>query len=145
MADAIGTLRENIEAFNAGDWDRVAATIAKDGVYVEAGTQRRTVGPAANLELMKGWKAAFPDATGTITNTFGSGNQAVAEITWTGTHDGDMESPEGTIPATGRKINLDACIAVTVENGEIKESHQYFDLMTMMQQLGVVPEPAAAT
>ena len=56
-----------------------------------------------------------------------------------------MESPEGTIPATGRKINIDACMAVTVEGEQIKESHQYFDLMTMMQQLGAVPEPAAAT
>ena len=145
MADAIGTLKESVEAFNAGDWDRYAAILAEDVIYVEAGTQRRTESVDANLELFKAWKAAFPDATGTITNSFGSGSQAVVEITWNGTHDGDMESPEGTIPATGRKITLEACIAATVENGKITEAHQYFDMMTMMQQLGLVPEPTAAS
>ncbi len=52
MADAISTLREHVESFSVGDWDRVAATIAEDGVYVEAGTQRRTEGVDATVELM---------------------------------------------------------------------------------------------
>ena len=145
MADPISTLRENIEAFNSGDWDRWADGVTDDSVYVEAGTQRRIEGADAILEALKAWKTAFSDATGTITNTFGSGNQAVVELTWTGTHDGAMESAEGTIPATGRKIKLDGCIIATVEDGKITEEHQYFDLMTLMQQIGVVPQPAATT
>ncbi len=97
------------------------------------------------MELVWAWKVSFPDAEGTITNIFESGDQAVAEITWTGTHAGDMESPIGTIPASGRQVEVPACMTVTALGGEITEAHHYFDLMTMLAQIGAVPEPAAAT
>src|SRR3990172_1987646 len=42
--DPIRVARENIEAFNAGDWQRVKATLAPDSVYDEVGTQRRLRG-----------------------------------------------------------------------------------------------------
>ncbi len=145
MTEAITTLTHNIEAFSAGDFDRYADTLADGVVYVEAGTQRRTEGKEANLELMRAWKASFPDAKGTITNIFGSGDQAVAEITWTGTHSGDLEGTSGIIPASGRQIEVAACITVSALGGEITEAHQYFDLMTLLAQIGAVPEPAAAT
>jgi steroid delta-isomerase-like uncharacterized protein len=143
MADAITALTDSIEAFNAGDWDGYADVMTDDVVYVELATHRRAEGIEANLEVFKAWKVAFPDATGTIANIFGNGDQAVAEIMWTGTHNGDMEGPDGAIPATGRQITMEASMHVWVRDGKIRESHQYFDLLTMLTQIGAVPAPTA--
>ncbi len=146
MTDAIALLKESIQAFNDGDFFQMAATLADDVVYVEAPTQRRTEGKEATIELFKAWKASFADAEGTITNIFGSGDQAVAEVTWTGTQTGDMEGSSGTIPATGKKIDITSSIIVTASDDVITVENQYFDLMTMLTQLGVVPvEEQAAT
>ncbi len=146
MTDAVALLKENIQAFNDGDFFQLAATYADDVVYVEAATQRRTEGKEATIELFKAWKASFEDAEGTITNIFGSGDQAVAEVTWTGTQTGDMEGSSGTIPATGKKIDITSSIIVTASDDVITVENQYFDLMTMLTQLGVVPvEEQAAT
>ena len=57
--DLIALARENVEAFNDGDWDRFRATLADDSVYEEPGTQRKVEGPDAITELNAGWKAAF--------------------------------------------------------------------------------------
>ena len=147
MTDAIALLKESIKAFNDGDFFQLAATYADDVVYVEAPTQRRTEGKEATVELFKAWKDSFPDAEGTITNIFGSGDQAVAEVTWNGTQTGDMETPGGTIPASGRKIEVTASIMVKTADDVIAVENQYFDLMTMLTQIGAIPAPteAAAT
>ncbi|MCH7972205.1 MAG: ester cyclase [Chloroflexi bacterium] len=145
MTDAIAVLKENIKAFNDGDFFQFAATLADDVIYVEAATQRRTEGKEATVELFKAWKASFADAEGTITNIFRSGDQAVAEITWIGTHTGDMEGSGGTIPASGRKMEMTASIIVSTSDGQITESHQYFDLMTLLTQIGAMPAPTEVT
>ena len=147
MTDAIAVLEENIKAFNDGDFFQMAATLADDVIYVEAPTQRRTEGKEATVELFKAWKDSFADAEGTINNIFGSGDQAVVELTWNGTHTGDMEGSGGTIPASGQKIEVTGCIVVNTSDGVITESHQYFDLMTLLTQIGAIPAPteAAAT
>ena len=135
--DVINLLKENIEAFNAGDTNRFGGTLAEDGVYDEKGTQRRVSGKTEIVNTTFGWRQAFPDAKGTIQNIFASGNQAVAEILWEGTHTGDLPGPGGTIPATGKRIKVPASMLVTAEGGKLKETHHYFDMMTMLQQLGV--------
>ncbi len=147
MTDAIALLKEDIKAFNDGDFFQMAATLADDVVYVEAPTQRRTEGKEATIELFKAWKASFADAEGTITNIFGSGDQAVAEVTWTGTHTGDMEGSGGTIPASGKKIDVTSSIIVSASDDVITVENQYFDLMTLLTQIGAIPAPteAAAT
>ena len=144
MADVISALEANIQAFNDGDWDKYAETMTDDCEYVEPATRRTVNGKDADIELTKGWKQSFPDATGAITSIFGSGDRATAEITWTGTHLGDLESPAGTIPASNKRITVEACMTVTAEGGKIRTAHHYFDMLTMLSQIGAVPELAPA-
>ena len=58
--------RANIEAFNVGDWKGLAATFADKCVYDELATHRHLEGQEAIVEANRGWKEAFPDATGRI-------------------------------------------------------------------------------
>lgn len=144
MADVISALEANVQSFNDGDWDRYAETMTDDVEYFEPATQRTVNGRDAEIELSKGWKESFPDATGTITSIFSSGDRATAEITWTGTHSGDMEGPAGMIPATGKRVKLEACMTVIARDGKIRTAHHYFDMLTMLVQIGALPEPTMA-
>ena len=74
----------------SGDWEKMRALLTSDARYHEFGTQRKIEGPEQIIELFKGWKTAFPDAAGTVTNSVASGNTAVLEVTWKGTHTGPL-------------------------------------------------------
>ena len=132
--------REQVDAFNNGDWERMRAGLAADVRYDELGTQRKVEGPEKIVELFKGWKTAFPDAAATVTGAVASGNKAALEVTWKGTHTGPLGTAGGTIPASGKRQETPAAIFFTFEGGKIKESRQYFDSMTLLRQIGAQPE-----
>ncbi|HSR42348.1 MAG TPA: ester cyclase [Longimicrobiales bacterium] len=133
--DVIKLLRHNIEAFNDGDFEAFGSTLAETGSFEELATRRVNRSRDDEIALSRGWRKAFPDARGTIKNIFASGDQAVAEIVWEGTHDGDLEGPEGKIPATHKRIAVQASMVVRVKDGKIAESHHYFDMQTLLGQL----------
>jgi steroid delta-isomerase-like uncharacterized protein len=132
--------REQIDAFNSGDWELMPGKFASDARYDELGTQRNIEGPEKIVELFKGWKQAFPDAAGTVTSAFASGNTAVLEVTWRGTHTGPLTTAEGTIPASGKHQETPAAIFHTFEGDKIKESRHYFDSLTLLKQIGAQPK-----
>jgi steroid delta-isomerase-like uncharacterized protein len=136
----ITTAREQVDFFNTGDWDGLQALLTADARYHEFGTQRKVEGPAKIIELFKGWKSAMPDAAGTVTSAVGSGNQAVLEVIWKGTHTGPLVTAEGTIPASGKRQETPGAIVFTFEGTKIKECHQYFDLLTLLEQIGAQPK-----
>ena len=133
--DAMSVLRENIEAFNSGDLEHMAKTLAEQGRFEELATHRVNTTRDSEVEQSRGWRKAFPDARGTIRNIFASGDQAVAEVVWEGTHQGDLESPDGVIAPTGKRVSVPATFVVKVKDGRIAESHHYFDLNTILQQI----------
>ena len=136
MADkSIELLQKNIEAFNKGDLETFGSTLARNGRYEEHATKRVTTSRDEEVDLTRGWREAFPDARGTIRNMVSSGDQAVAEITWEGTHKGNLETPAGRIPASGKKISVLASMVVQVRGDEITESHHYFDMNTLVDQI----------
>lgn len=139
MANPIEVAKDNIEKFNAGDWSGFRSTLTSDAVEDEFGTQRRLEGPEAVVAAGEVWKRAFPDAHGTIRSAMASGSTAILEITWEGTQTGDLVSPQGTIPASGRQVSLPAVWVAEVEGGKTKAARHYFDLMTLLAQIGAGP------
>src|SRR5919108_3639336 len=120
--DLTALARENVDAFNAGDWDRFGGMLSDDSVYEEPGTQRRVEGRDAILDINRGWKAAFPDATGTVTDAFACGDRVAVQITWRGTQSGALALPGGgEIPATSREVSVQACEVMRIADGKIAE------------------------
>ena len=132
--------REQVDAFNSGDWERMRAGLAPDSRYDELGIERKVDGPEKIVELFKGWKQAFPDAAGTVTSAFASGDTATLEVSWKGTHTGPLTTAEGTIPASGKRQETPAAIFYTFEGDTIKESRHYFDSLTLLKQIGAQPK-----
>jgi steroid delta-isomerase-like uncharacterized protein len=131
-----------IEAFNTADWARFKAPLAANVIYEETGTQRRVQDADAYVQLCQGWKHAFPDAKGTIRNVVSTGNTVVQEVLWEGTQDGDLPTPTGTLPASGRRIMVPATLWLTFQGDQVREIHHHIDMMGMMQQLGVMSSPS---
>jgi predicted ester cyclase len=94
---------------------------------------------------MQAWKQAFPDVKGTVDHAFADGNTVVLEVTWTGTQTGPLQGPGGAIPATGRQQTTRTSWVLTFDGDRIKNSRHYFDMLSMLQQLAVLPAPAPAT
>ncbi len=143
MADLTMIAREAVEAFNVSDWERTKALMTPDYVYNEVGTQRSIQGPEEVVAALKGWKEAMPDATGTVTNALASGNTVTLQVTWEATHTGPLEGPMGTIPASGKRQVTPAAWIFTFEGEKIKESNHYFDMLSLLTQIGAIPGETA--
>jgi len=136
--DLVSIAREVVDAFNVGDLERSVALQAS-GLYNEIGTQRRLSGRNEILEALKGWKQGMPDVTGTVKSAKAIGDTVVLEITWEGTQTGPLQTPGGTIPASGKRQVTPAAWIFEFEGDKIRESRHYFDMVAVLQQLGAMP------
>src|SRR4051794_3809159 len=132
-------IKKHVADFSASNWNDYKAAAAPDIIYVEAATSSRVQGVDDYLKAVQKWKRAFPDAKGRVIGGTTSGEQVTAEIEWEGTHTGPLEGPMGTIGPTNRRARVNAVFVTTIRNGKIVESHHYFDLLTILTQLGIAP------
>ena len=132
--------RETVEAYNVGDWRRLQAGFAAGAVYNEIGTERRVRGASRIVQVFQQWKAAIPDSRGTITSSLARGNTVVQEIVWKGTHTGTLEGPAGPIRPSGKRISVPSVQIVTVQSGKIKMIRHYFNLLTLLEEIGAAAE-----
>lgn len=128
-----------IEAYNTKDWKRVKSSITPDFEYDELATGRRMTGVDATIEAWQGWARAFPDSVGTIRREYATREGlAVLELTWTGTHKGTLEGPTGAVAATGKSIEIPACAIFEFTGERARVQRHYFDMVTMLRQIGVM-------
>ena len=76
-----------------------------------------------------------------VVNHVESGDTVVTELKMSGVNTGDMEMPDGSkIPATGKSVEMNACQVAQFEDGKMIKATQYYNMMSMMAQLGLMPE-----
>jgi ketosteroid isomerase-like protein len=141
------TTREAFErgtdTFNAHDLDGFAAVLADDVEFAAPGGMRGQGKPAC-LDFYGGWLAAFPDAHVEVHNVYFIDDVAVEEGTFTGTHNGVLHSPAGDVPPTGRAVSVEYIHVLRYRDGLHVSFNLVFDRLLMLEQLGLVPAPAAA-
>jgi steroid delta-isomerase-like uncharacterized protein len=115
--------------------------VSEDFELVDFAADAQTFrGPEGLREWLQIFLTAAPDAKVEVTNVVTAGEGWVfTEHTGRGTHTGPLVGPSGTIPPTGRRIELPIGELVRVENGKITLIHAYYDGATLMRQLGVFP------
>ena len=136
--DLIQAARGLVEAFNASDWEGYKAAITSDSVYDEVATSRRLEGAENIIQALQGWKEAMPDVKGTVNNALATGDTVVLEVTWKGTHTGLLQGPTGPVQATGKQQTTRSSWVMNFDGGKLRESRHYFDMLSFMQQLGVL-------
>ena len=127
----------------AGDWQAAAEIFSPDLETIEPGA-----GTMRGLEAFQGYlqvfRAAFPDGRLVLKAAVEAGDTIAVEGSFTGTHNGPLAGPAGTIPPTGRKLDLPYADFFRIRNGRIVSHHVYYDQVGFLTQLGLMSGPASA-
>jgi steroid delta-isomerase-like uncharacterized protein len=144
MADARQVGQRFVEAFNAHD-EAAMRELNAENVVFEGPGEVRVKGRDAATEYAMSWLRAFPDGRLVVHNEFADGDWVVQECTFEGTHEDTLSSPNGDIPATHKRLSGRCVQIFKVEGDAVVDTRLYFDQVQVMTQLGLMPEPAAAT
>jgi steroid delta-isomerase-like uncharacterized protein len=133
----IDAAQASILAYNDKNWENVRASLTPDALYDEVATQRKLQGMDQVIECWQGWARAFPDSKATIHGAFASGNTVCVEMTWRGNHTGPLELPAGPVAATNKSIDVRSCQVFVMSDSKARVIRHYFDMSTMLEQLGI--------
>lgn len=132
-------VRVIFDGFNSGDVERVASICADDFVLEDIPAGLVLHGPDGMRAWLGNWLTAAPDAHADLQVIYGEGERIATEHHGTATHTGPMMLPDGsTLPATGRKIDLWFGEFYTLRDGKLTSMRAYYDLATVMRQLGLM-------
>jgi predicted ester cyclase len=133
------TTRSTYERINAGDIAGFGELMADDFVEHEGGPGLPPT-KEGTLEFFRILRSAFPDLRMDVEDLLASGDKTVARVRGTGTHQGEFM---GVAP-TGNRIDVQLVDIMRFDDaGLVCEHWGVADMLSMMQQLGVVPGPPA--
>jgi steroid delta-isomerase-like uncharacterized protein len=140
MRDPIDTIKGCVKAYNRHDAAGFASFFAEDGSLRVVATGEFNDGrQQVRAGADRRWQVL--DYTLDTRGLYACGDDAWLEWTMHGTHIGELMG----IPATNRSVEMLGCSHFTLNaDGLIATDLVYFDLATMLRQLGLLPELEAA-
>jgi steroid delta-isomerase-like uncharacterized protein len=129
---------DGAELYRKGDIEGFVGLYADDAVFIVPGARFE------GKDQIRGYWAAlwsaFPDGVSEIGRYAETGDFFFAEMVSRGTNTGELGLPDGTtIPPTGKATEIPAMLFARVRDGKLVEQSVYFDSLTMMGQLGLLP------
>ncbi|GAC1460366.1 MAG: hypothetical protein PVSMB1_10570 [Gemmatimonadaceae bacterium] len=97
-------------------------------------------GPQGLKQFVAIYRAAFPDVHITINDQIAEGDKVVTRWTATGTHKGELMG----IAPTNKRATVVGVDIDRYQDGKVVEAWASYDMLGMLQQLGVVPTMAPA-
>ena len=132
-----------VERYNAGDLDGVMDLYAEDAVQIMPDgifKGRDAIRDRLALELI-----GFSEVHHTVTSFVEQGDTFADEWIFRGTHSGPFPLPDGTeLPPTGKRVEMRGMELVQMRDGKIVVDNLYYDNLSSLVQLGLVPESATA-
>jgi steroid delta-isomerase-like uncharacterized protein len=129
------------EVFSQGDLDLVDELVAPDYVGHPSGPEQELRGPQGVKDYVGRLREGVPDLILTIEDQVVDGNKVATRWVGRGTHDGELL---GAAP-TGRTATV---TGITIQRfgagGRIVEGWTSWDMLGMLQQLGITPQPQPA-
>lgn len=140
--DCAAAARAVLDTISAHDLDALARLYAKNSETITMPTGERSFGPEGARSDTQRWLAAFPDLRFEIRSVVASDDAACIEATVHGTNTGPLALPGEELPPTNKAVSMPVCVVMRFDDeGKLVAEHDYFDLVTMMEQLGL-SEPA---
>lgn len=129
-----------VDGMNAHDAKKVTALYAENAVMKSPG-EPDTTGKAELEKSLAGFFAGVPDLKMAANYVFNAGDVSILQVAMTGTHKGDM----GPLKATNKPVGWQAATVIWWNaEGQIKEEHLYWDVGTMMSQIGMSKQKSPA-
>jgi steroid delta-isomerase-like uncharacterized protein len=138
MAEGTGLIRRFYEdVIGNGQLDLVDEFVTEDIIDHEEGLPGQPPGREGVKFFANAFREAFPDIrVKTIDATMVDGNLEAAHALMTGTQEGDLMG----VAATGKTVEIESVDIIRVEDGKVAEHWGVTDTMSLMQQLGALPE-----
>ncbi len=125
--------------------DKSIAAFAADAEDVDVPSGATLQGPDGHKRIALFFAENFPDIRIELTNAFATEDQVTLEGAWRWNDTGPLHLPSGALPATGRSGELRFCSISQIRKGKIASHHVYYDMLTMMEQLGLAPATGQTT
>ncbi len=127
------------DCWNQGKLNTVSDFLADQCRFHDPVFPNLTSGAANIRNHIESCRKAFPDLRFTIDDTIAEHNEVVLHWTARGTHKGDFL---GMAP-TNRKAIVSGTSIYKLDGSKITEEWAHWNLMSMMEQLGVAPKVEA--
>jgi steroid delta-isomerase-like uncharacterized protein len=137
MADAKEISRRLTEDPWQGKLDDVIDYVADDYVGHQPGVPE-VHGKAGFKEFVGTYLAGFPDGKIVVEDQIAEGDTVTTRWTARGTNTGQLMG----MPATGKEVTVTGITYSKISDGQVHESWASWDTLSMLQQLGAVPETA---
>ncbi len=129
------TMHRFTEFINTASEQMAAELISPIAIFHVPSRDEPMMGPSGYLSVIAMMRAGFPDIQWTLEELIAEGDKIAARFTMRGTHQGAFFG----VPATGRKIEVQAMNFYRFEKGQIVEERGQPDLLGLLQQIGAVP------
>jgi steroid delta-isomerase-like uncharacterized protein len=127
------------EVWSEGHTSVVHDVLAPHFVAHGPGGDGELRGPERVADQIEYFRNAFPDLTYTIEDQVAAGDEVVSRYTVSGTHLGEFLGVSGT----DNRIEITGITMYRIEDGRIVEAWDSPDNLSLMQQLGILPEERA--
>lgn len=125
------------DVFAGGNLDLVDEIFDADYVLHDPSVPDEVRGPEGIRRYVSMYRSAYPDTNFTIEDQIAEGDNVATRWTGRGTHQGELMG----IPPTGNQVTITGIELDRVVDGKLRETRVIYDAMSMMQQLGVIPQP----
>lgn len=125
--------QKHVLAENRRSVEGLLDTLCDEPVYTVLATGQEHRGKDGVAAFYTGLFEGVPDAMFDLVNAFVGEEGVVEESVLRGTHQGALFG----LPATGRKFELPLTIVFPMKDGKILGERLYFDLNTLLRQLGL--------
>lgn len=127
--------KKYVDAIDSWDMDTLNA-IVDDKVTMIGSIPSKLEGKEALWSYLKNLKSAMPDLKHTIKEVCAENDWVSAHYWLEGTQTGELNG----IPASNNKVSFGGLGMLKVTDGKIVQLIVYFDGVSMLQQLGVMPK-----
>ncbi|HLX64008.1 MAG TPA: ester cyclase [Planctomycetota bacterium] len=122
------------EVWNQGKEATIDRLMAPTAVYHGMPDGKDIRGPAEFKPFWRKFRGAFPNMKFTVVECVVQGDRLAARCQVSGTHSGDHLG----VPATNRPVSFEGMVLAHLKNGQIAEGWNFFDLLSMNKQLGLM-------
>jgi predicted ester cyclase len=135
IEDNKNVVRRYQDAYNSNNLDALDEVVAVD-VFTPKIIPWLPPGLAGAKAVHQTSLIGMPDFHTTIDDLTAEGDKVVARVTMTGTHTGDFWG----MPPTGKRVEFTGIYIVRIAEGKIVEHWGEEDGVSLLQQLGFIPQ-----
>ncbi|MGE5458237.1 MAG: nuclear transport factor 2 family protein [Methanococcaceae archaeon] len=134
-------VRDIFESFNRRDFDSMQKSVDKACEILVVPREQTFKGPDGVKQFLQNRINVAPDSKIEVKNIVSGEDSVTVEYIIKGKHDGTLHLPSGgDLGKTGKPVNLRFCDIITIRDQKITRWNTYYDLATLLNQVGALHE-----